>query len=675
MLNGNYEPVAENPQEVDNQEELARQIVQESEDLLRDYEGYHDEWAEQAQKNRDYVFNKQWTADEVEELSKRNQAPLVINRIYPVIDQKLAIMAAKSPGIRVTGREDSDVKISKVIEDLMQYIWQQSDGDVVYMQALKDSLIAGLGYMYCYVDKYADDGLGEVKFGYVDPEDVYVDPNSKDPLFRDAESIMIVKYLPRRQMKLRYPQMAEIIDAAYSEQEKVRGGSRHADEHQKVGREVSYTNREKVRLIERYYKTTIEMIRYEDENGQFQVVTPQQFQEMTALLAEAGIDPKSLKPEKIYRQRVAVACSVSNKLLYHSILPVDEYPIVPFVNVYTGTPYAMGEPAFLLGQQDMINKLASLMIAHAQTSTNPKIFMEKGTVDDVDTFREDYTKPGIVLEYNPGTQPPLPVQPIPLPSALYGLSENLKYEVEYSSGIFALMQGSAEGSPETFRGTLAIEEFGNRRVMMKLKTIERALSQLFKVGLQMAQKLYTVQKTIRIVGPSGIESEQEINSLMYDDVSNTVKKINDISVGKYDVIVVAGSTMPSNRWALAQEYKQWYQMGLIDDIEVLKKLDIFDREGVIKRKSVMMQQKSQLEQMDEMIKQLSEQLENARNRELTLEKRLKLADFTTKIEKVLAQLEGKSDTLTAEMQYKLKEIVMEAKNAIDSKKENPSKKE
>lgn len=674
-MNGNYEPVAENPEQIDNQEELAQQIVRESEELFTDYEGYHDEWAEQVQKNRDYVFNKQWTSDEVEELSKRNQAPLVINRIYPVIDQKLAIMAAKSPGIRVTGREDSDNKISKVIEDLMQYVWQQSDGDVIYMQALKDSLITGLGYIYCYVDKYADDGLGEVKFGYVDPDDVYVDPNSKDPLFRDAEAILIVKHLPRRQMKLRYPKMAEVIDAAYSEQEKVRGGSRHADEHQKVGREISYTTREKVRLIERYYKTTIEMVRYESPDGKMQVVTPQEFQQVTQMMAQAGQDVSILNPEKIYRQRVAVACSVSNKLLYHSILPVDEYPIVPLVNVHTGTPYAMGEPAFLLGQQDMINKLASLMIAHAQTSTNPKIFMEKGTVDDIDTFRESYTKPGIVLEYNPGTQPPIPVQPIPLPSALYGLSENMKYEIEYSSGIFALMQGSAADSPETFRGTLAIEEFGNRRVMMKLKTIERALSQLFKVALQMAQNLYTIKKTFRIVGPSGIESEQEINTMMYDDVTNTIKKINDISVGKYDVIVVAGSTMPSNRWALAEEYKQWYQMGLIDDIEVLKKLDIFDREGVIQRKSVMMQQRSQLEQMEAMLKELSEQLEDAKRREITLEKRLELADFTTKIEKILAQLEGKSDTLTAEMQYKLKEIVTEAKNAISQKKENPSKKE
>ena len=76
--------------------------------------------------------------------------------------------------------------------------------------------------------------------------------------------------------------------------------------------------------------------------------------------------------------------------------------------------------------------------------------------------------------------------------------------------------------------------------------------------------------------PNNKPMEVVVNSPMYDDIGNVVGKQNDITIGKYDVIVLSGSTLPSNRWGRFEYYMQLYQAGLIDQIEILKQTDVAD---------------------------------------------------------------------------------------------------
>jgi hypothetical protein len=126
---------------------------------------------------------------------------------------------------------------------------------------------------------------------------------------------------------------------------------------------------------------------------------------------------------------------------------------------------------------------------------------------------------------------------------------------------------------------------------------------------------------------------------LVDEYSGEViSRFNDLSVGKYDVIVVAGSTLPSNRWALLQEYKDWYQAGVIDDIEVLKKTDIFDKEGVMQRKSMLMQAMQQNEQLTQTVEEINAQVKQLSQELLDKEKQLEMAKFTSKLDAELAKI-------------------------------------
>ena len=56
-------------------------------------------------------------------------------------------------------------------------------------------------------------------------------------------------------------------------------------------------------------------------------------------------------------------------------------------------------------------------------------------------------------------------------------------------------------------------------------------------------------------------------------MGEAVGKSMDYTSAKFDVRIVAGSTLPVNRWAYLAELKELLQFGVIDDIAVLTSLD------------------------------------------------------------------------------------------------------
>ena len=103
-----------------------------------------------------------------------------------------------------------------------------------------------------------------------------------------------------------------------------------------------------------------------------------------------------------------------------------------------------------------------------------------------------------------------------------------------------------------------------------------------------------------------------------------IGRINDITKGHYDVIVVAGSTLPSNRWALLQEYKEMFQMGLVDDRAVLTHTEMPDAERILERTGMLKQMQQMIQQVQEENKKLKGDLQTAQRAEVNALKRLEV---------------------------------------------------
>ena len=128
-----------------------------------------------------------------------------INRILPVVEMLNFYATANNPRWQAIGTEGSDTDVAAVLSDLADYVWYNSNGSTLYTNAVNDAVTKGVGYLLVTIDKDADNGMGEVVIQQPEPFDIFIDPKSRDMLFRDAAFIMIRKVLPKNHLMKIFP--------------------------------------------------------------------------------------------------------------------------------------------------------------------------------------------------------------------------------------------------------------------------------------------------------------------------------------------------------------------------------------------------------------------------------------------------------------------------------------
>ena len=123
-----------------------------------------------------------------------------INRIMPVVEMLNFYATAQQPRWQAVGAEGSDIDVAAVFSDMADFIWYNSDGSSLYANAINDSITKSIGYLMVSVDQDQDNGMGEVVIQNPEPFDVFVDPKSRDMMFKDAAYVLIKKILPKNHL-------------------------------------------------------------------------------------------------------------------------------------------------------------------------------------------------------------------------------------------------------------------------------------------------------------------------------------------------------------------------------------------------------------------------------------------------------------------------------------------
>ena len=726
-------------------------------------------WQFTSQKGFDFYLDEQLTKDESDSLKESGMPNFTINRVLPIIEIMKYFVTAQNPRWKAVGVTGDDADIAQMHSDISEYCWYLSNGKSLYSQIILDSLTKGVGYFLIDIDQDADMGKGEVVFKRIEPYDVFVDPMSRDFLFRDAGFITIRKNVSRTQLKNLFPEFArkiqkagpgsgsgvtetlslrdreeskniqiedislgigpdgadEDIIAYYETYEKIKKPYINAYiksppddvemreiqksidvEIQEFAAEMQVQLEEKKMQIqqalqsgeiipdraqlelEKAEKDTAEAIERQQQLLQSQaeelrskieqtIIPEEDFKE---LMKQPEFADKVVDSVKFYENRIKLCCSVGDDtFLYEYELPITEYPIVPIPYLYSGTPYPMSAVMPLIGKQQEINKAHQIMIHNANLASNLRWLYEEGSVDEEEWERYS-SSPGALLKYRQGFNPPTPVMPAAINNAFYTITQEGKSDSEYISGVPSAMMGFTQEQPETYRGLLANDEFGTRRLKAWMGSIvEPALEHLGKCFQMISQNHYTIDKVFRLIQPEagqkegGQEKEVRVNIPIYNDYGKAIGKWHDYAAGKFDIRIVAGATMPLNRWALLEEYFRWFQAGLIDDIAMIGETDIRNKERIIERKSLYSQLQSQLQQMEEAVKDKDGTIE-------TLTRQLVQAGIKDKVK--TGEVEVRKDVLETEAQQKLlrgllkgefdtakKDLKREVKAAVDNAKE------
>lgn len=678
---------------VEKETDIPEDIVESTQSIWKTYSQKRETWAEHAQEDVEFRLGKQWTAEQTKILLERGQAPIVVNRIHPAVESAKALLTSGRPQYRVSPREDSDNKVAQAFNGLLEYMWYISDGTQALRNVIDDYYTMGMGAMMVYIDPLKDYGRGEVCVRDIDPLDVYIDPNSRDRLIDDAENVIISRLFTKEQATQMYPMYEEAISNASSDMYTDRPVTTRADNNGIIFPEDTETKTEHtwgkdseyIRGYERYYKIWVkryhikntidgtEKILLEEDideymaqpamriNGQVftdpqkaigiiaqleeQYELSKQQSEMTGepvmerpvieeltfgMLAEEGL----IETVSVPVQRIKMCVVMGDAYLYSRILPIDQYPIVLFQNIHNRTPYPISDVRMVKDMQEYINKTRSLIIAHATTSTNTKILVPSGSVDMAE-FEQKWSQPGVAIEVDMDNGAPQPIQPTPLPSTLYQNETIAKSDIDHQLGLYELMAGNSQVAPSTYKATISLDEFGQRKIKSKLQDIETSLVRVAKVAIPLMQQLYQSEKVVRIVQPNNNITEYSINKKLYNDHTGSIDVINDISRGTFDVVVVTGSTLPTNRYAQLEMYMDAYKNGIIDNVEVLKKTEVFDMEGVMERKD-------QVTQLSQALKNAQEEIKKLRGDMQTREREVYHAKQRAEIEKFKSELDRTS---------------------------------
>jgi len=733
-------------------------------------------WRSKSQTGYDFYLDEQLTHDEEKSLEESGMPSFTINRILPIIEIMKYFVTANSPRWKAVGATGDDTDIAQVHSDISDYCWHLSNGNSIYGQVVLDSLVKGVGYFLVDVDQDADHGKGEVTFSRIDPYDVFVDPASRDFLFRDAAFIMIKKNLSKSQLKNLFPQHSAKINKTTSSEYSSNFSQRNVESSKIIQPEdISFSLDPKgeedqiIAYYENYSKIKVPFVNAfiripltDEQEEQLQQSVQVQLQEFQAeaevqlqekmLSIQQSLEMGEIIPERaeleirkaqqmmetaiaekqqeltsaaqeemtrveqvvmrkeefdnmmkseefkknvvdfvdFYETRIKLVCSVGDDVfLYEYELPITEYPIIPVPYLYTGTPYPMSAVMPLIGKQQEINKAHQIMVHNANLASNLRWLYEEGSVDE-EEWEQYSSSPGALLKYRQGFQPPTPVLPAPINNAFYTITQEGKADAEYISGVPSAMMGFTQEQAETYRGLLANDEFGTRRLKSWMSTIvEPALEHLGKCFQMVSQKHYTIDKVFRIVQPqAGQEPDQDkevrVNIPIFNDFGQAIGKWMDYESSRFDVRVVAGATLPLNRWALLEEYFRWFQAGLIDDIAMIAETDIRNKKQLVDRKSLYSQLQSQLEQMTEAIKDKDGTIETLERQLVQAGIKMKVNEASTQVKKQVLDTEAQQKLLrgmmTGEVQMAKKDLAREVKTAVaearmDAKKDFESNKE
>jgi len=385
----------------------------------------------------------------------------------------------------------------------------------------------------------------------------------------------------------------------------------------------------------------------------------------------ALIADKMIEAVPIQIKQVKQCVVMGDTHIYSRILPTSNYPIIPIVNLHTRTPYPMSDVRMVKGLQDYINKTRSLIIAHATTSTNMKVLVPSGSVD-MREFEEKWAQPGVGIEVDFDMGQPVVASPAPLPNELYNNEQTAKNDIDHQLGLYEMMMGNSQAAPQTYKATISLDEFGQRKIKSKLADVEGSLQRLAKVAIQMMQELYQEEKIFRVVQANNSLTEFAVNKKLYDDKTNEIKIANDITIGKYDVVYVSGSTLPSNRYAELEFYMDAYGKGIIDKAEVLKKTEVFDMEGVLERTDTIQQLTQQVEQLGKQLKKMGGDMQTLERENVHLKQKVEVEKFKTDLDQVKQKSKMAGTLFEKRLDDNLSMLRKDAQDAIKDKPDSPS---
>lgn len=618
-----------------------------------------------ALEDLEFSAGKQWPDEVVKDRQLDGRPCLVINRIPQFIQQITNDQRQNRPSIKVHPVDDAaDVETAKVIQGLIRHIEYNSNADTAYDTAFDGAVRGGFGYFRILTDFASPTSFEqEILIKRIrNPFSVFFDPHSEEPDGSDVNFAFVTEELSAEEYRAAYPD-SELASA---------------DGFESVGNSLpDWVKKDSVRVAEYFYKDFKEVDLVLLSDGA--VVEKSKIEEHVFALSAANPGkPVAVSIVKERKARVPVIKWV--KTNGHEILEKTDWPgiYIPIIPVYgqelniDGKRVLEGVVRNAKDSQRMYNYWASAETeAIALAPRTPFIGAEGQFEGHEGEWATANRRNHAFLQYKPTTVAGVAVPPPqrnafePAVAAITQARMMAADDLKSTTGIYdaALGNRSNESSGVAIQRRTMQAQTSNFHFVDNLT---RSLRHAGRICVDLIPRIYDTARVARIVGDDGEQKVVKLNQPTGEVGKDGKPLLYQLDAGKYDVTVDVGPSYASKRqeaaasmlelskaspmvmqvapdllvknmdWPGAQEiaerFKKTLPPGLADDPSK-------------KQAPLPPQVQSQMQQMDQMIAQLTEQLHAAQDTiemkrvELESKERIEMKKLEVQVELKRAELD------------------------------------
>jgi hypothetical protein len=481
-----------------------------------------------------FLAGEQWLPEVERQRTADGRPCLTINRLPQFVRQVTGDIRLNTPAIVVRPVDGgADPKMAETLSGLIRNIESVSDADAAYIQAAEHSVACGMGH-FRVSTRYEDDDAWQQAIsieGLKNPFSVIWDPLAVKLTREDARYCFVAERVDRKAFREMFPDSATTgIDNPV------------ASDWQ------DWANTDTVLIAEYWVKKPVTRVLARMPDGQVLDLTGQP----PALVEMARADGGDVRMAEGH-----AICSyliTANEVLAGPFEWPGKYiPIVPVI----GTEITVGDRVVRSGMVRYAKDAQRSFNYHRSAEVETVALQPKApfiaTVEQIRGLEEDWDRANqdniSVLRYNPdplAPGPPTRVAPPLLSQGLAQLSAEAADDMKAVTGIYDAALG-ARSNETSGRAILARQREGDVGSFHYIDNLSKAIAHAGRILVDLIPRIYDHERVVRVLGEDGCFEIARINVETPDG-----RRLNDLSVGRYDVTVKAGPSFSSRRDEAAQ---------------------------------------------------------------------------------------------------------------------------
>ena len=170
-----------------------------------------------AEKRRDYRDLKQWTNDEIQKLSARDQAAIVFDQFSKKVDAITGLEVQRRTDPKALPVHPKDEKAAEVITDGLRFVESKSYLDESATDVFEDKLVEGYGGVITEVERKGEEFIISPK--RIPWDRIYFDPHSREKDFSDSSYFGITLWMDLEDAIALNEKKRDDIESAFHEAE------------------------------------------------------------------------------------------------------------------------------------------------------------------------------------------------------------------------------------------------------------------------------------------------------------------------------------------------------------------------------------------------------------------------------------------------------------------------